>query len=158
VSSTVHAGINFDSVDRSSVAPPDQERIVTHSNHGISKPKMYTDGTIQYGFLASTGEPASLHSALSDPKCKQAMDSEIQALQHNNTWHLVPRVKGVNRIDCRLVYKIKRKSDGTFDTYKARLVAKGFKQRYGVDYGDTFSPVVKPATIHLVLSMAISQG
>jgi hypothetical protein len=158
VSSIVHAGINIDSVDRSSVAPPDQERIATRSKHGISKPKMYTAGTIQYGFLASTGEPTSLHSALSDPKCKQAMDSKIQALQHNNTWHLVPRVKGANIIDCRLVYKIKRKSDGTFDTYKARLVAKGFKQRYGVDYGDTFSPVVKPATIHLVLSMAISQG
>jgi hypothetical protein len=63
-------------------------------------------------------------------------------------------VKGANIIDCRWVYKIKRKSDGTVDRYKARLVAKGFKQRYGVDYEDNFSPVVKPATIRL----AISQG
>jgi hypothetical protein len=67
-------------------------------------------------------------------------------------------MKGTNVIDCRWVYEIKRKSDGTIDRYKARLVAKGFKQRYGVDYEDTFSPVVKLVTICLVLFMAISQG
>lgn len=76
-------------------------------------------------------------------------------LQKNKTWHLVPPRKGKNLIDCKWVFRIKRKSDGTIDRYKARLVAKGFKQRYGIDYEDTFSPV---ATIHLVLSIAVSRG
>jgi hypothetical protein len=56
------------------------------------------------------------------------------------------------------VFKEKRKADGTLDKYKARLVAKGYKQRYGIDYEDTFSLVVKAATIHLVFSLAVSYG
>ena len=85
------------------------------------------------------------------------MDVEFDALIRNKTWHLVPPQKGKNVIDCKWVYKIKRRSDGKIDRYKARLVAKGFKQRYGIDYEDTFSPVVKAATIRLVLSLAMSK-
>lgn len=86
------------------------------------------------------------------------MDSEYQALMKNKTWHLVPPKKGLNVIDCKWVYKIKRKPDGSLDRYKARLVGKGFKQRYGIDYEDTFNPVVKAATIRIILSIAVSRG
>jgi hypothetical protein len=86
------------------------------------------------------------------------MDKEFPALQQNKTWHLVPAHHGQNIIDCMWVFKIKRHANGTIDRYKARLVAKGHKQRYGIDYEDTFSPVVKNATIRLVLSIAVSQG
>jgi hypothetical protein len=56
------------------------------------------------------------------------------------------------------VYKVKKKADGSIDRYKTRLVAKGYKERYGLDYEDTFSLVVKTATIQLVLSIAVSRG
>jgi hypothetical protein len=56
------------------------------------------------------------------------------------------------------VYKIKKKSDGSIDRYKERLVAKVFKQRYGINYEDTCSPVVKAATIPIVLLIVVFKG
>ena len=124
----------------------------------IRKPKVYTDGTIRYSCFTSSGEPQNLNEAFGDKHWKGAMDLEYSALMKNKTWHLVPPRKGTNIIDCKWVYKIKRKADGSLDRYKARLVAKGFKQRYGIDYEDTFSPVVKATTIRVILSVAMSRG
>jgi hypothetical protein len=86
------------------------------------------------------------------------MEEEYSALLRNGTWQLVPPVPGVNLIDSRWVFKVKMHSDGTVERYKARLVAKGFKQRHGLDFDETFSPVVKPATIRLLLSLALARG
>ena len=86
------------------------------------------------------------------------MDAEHQALIRNHTWHLVPNLKGKNIIGCKWVYKVKRKADGSIDRYNARVVAKWYKQRYGIDYEDTFSLVVKAATIRLILSITVSHG
>jgi histone deacetylase 1/2 len=108
--------------------------------------------------LTSTGEPQNLKDALSDKNWKQAMQEEYDALIAKKTWHLVPPSSKKNVIDCKWVYRIKKHADGSIDRYKARLVAKGFKQQYGIDYEDTFSHVVKIATIRLVRSVAVSRG
>jgi histone deacetylase 1/2 len=107
--------------------------------------------------LSSIGEPHTLTEALSDPNWRQAMEEEYNALIQNKTWYLVPPLSNKNLIDCKWVYRIKKISNGTIDRYKAWLVAKGFKQRYGQDYEDTFSPVFKIATIRTVLSLAVSR-
>jgi len=141
------------------VAPTAPPRPITRLSQGISQPKQYTDGTVRWCMMVATSdEPSTVSEALQDENWIAAMDSEYQALHRNKTWHLVHPPHGKNIIDCKWVYKVKRRADGSIDRYKARLVAKGYKQRYGIDYEDTFSPVVKAATIRLILSIAVSKG
>jgi hypothetical protein len=138
-------------------AAPDIALPRTRLQDGVQKPKKYTDGTVHYAFLYFSSEPSNLHETLSTPHWKAVMDDEYSALLQNKTWRLVPPQPGQNLIDCKWVYKIKYKADGSVDRYKARLVAKGSKHRICIDYVDTFSPVVKTATICLILSLATSQ-
>ena len=70
-----------------------QQRPNTRSWSGIVKPKRYTDGTVWYGMLCSTGEPEDLQEALEDKNWRQAMHEEHSALLRNKTWHLVPQEK-----------------------------------------------------------------
>jgi len=141
-------------------APPSTHHHGTRLQRGITKPKQYTDGTVRWGLTSTVepDEPTTVKAALRDDRWVTAMDNEYDALMKNRTWHLVPTPKHKNVIGCKWVYKIKRKADGSVDRYKARLVAKGYKQQYGIDYEDTFSPVVKAATVRLVLAVAVSKG
>ena len=63
-----------------------------------------------------------------------------------------------NIVSCKWVFRIKRNPDGSISKYKAHLVAKGFHQHPGIDFHDIFSLVVKPTTICLILSLALSHG
>jgi histone deacetylase 1/2 len=103
-------------------------------------------------------EPRHFRVALGTPHWWAAMETEFDALIKNGTWQLTPPRSDVNIIDSKWVFKVKRHANGTIERYKARLVAKGFKQRYGLDYEDTFSLVVKPTTIRLLLSLAVTHG
>ena len=86
------------------------------------------------------------------------MVDEYQALIDNDTWRLVPRPPGANVVTSKWIYKHKFHSDGSLARHKARWVVRGFTQRHDIDYDETFSPVVKPATIRVVLSIAASRG
>ena len=58
-------------------------------------------------------------------------------------------------VGCKWVFKLKLNSDVSINRYKVRLVAKGFHQQYGVDFEETFSPVIKPPTVRVILSLAV---
>jgi hypothetical protein len=85
------------------------------------------------------------------------MEEEYRALISNGTWELVPRPQGSNVVTGKWVFTHRLHADGTLDHYKARWVLRGFIQRPGVDYDETFSLVVKPATVRTVLATAVSR-
>jgi hypothetical protein len=166
----------------SAVPPPDQPVVApenrsvpdtrprTRLQNNILKIKDFGPDVIRYdpakkGFLAQTSSldsdeeaPGSYSDALRLPHWQKAMQEEYDALINNGTWQLVPPVSGRSPVDCKWVFKVKRHADGSVERYKARLVAKGFRQRYGLDYAETFSPVIKPTTVRLLLSIAVSRG
>ena len=86
------------------------------------------------------------------------MQEEFDALLHNRTWQLVPRPRHANVITGKWVFKHKLRPDGTLHRYKARWVVRGFRQCVGIDFTDTFAPVVKPGTIRTVLHLAVSRA
>jgi hypothetical protein len=100
--------------------------------------------------------PSSVRAALADPHWCRAME-KYTALLANHTWDLVPRSPGTNVVTDKWIFRHNLTSDGSLDRYKARWVIRGFTQRPRGDYDETFSPVVKFATVRVVLFLALSR-
>jgi hypothetical protein len=142
--------------------------MIPRSKNHITKPKPLPAGMICYPLpkvlltIAHTTmtepEPTCFTTAAKSPAWRKAMNLEFDALLQNQTWTLVPSHPSQNIIGCKWVFRVKRKADGSVERHKARLVAKGFHQQAGVDYEETYSPMIKPTTVRTVLSIAISSG
>ena len=104
----------------------------------------------------SPDDPFTYLEALHSPdaaKWVHAMTDEVNSLKENKTWELVRLPDGRKAIQCKWVFKTKYLPNGHIDKFKARLVAKGYTQKVGIDYGETFSPVVKFETIRIVMAI-----
>ncbi|XP_073943412.1 uncharacterized protein [Choristoneura fumiferana] len=103
-------------------------------------------------------EPTTVKEALqsSDSKLwRQAMQDEIDSFNKHEAWELVDRPADKNIVKNRWLFKIKRDANGKIACYRARLVAKGFTQKFGIDYLDTYSPVVRHSSLRMLLSLAV---
>ncbi|GJU06666.1 ribonuclease H-like domain-containing protein [Tanacetum coccineum] len=133
--------------------PPRTHPMITRSQSGIVKPierlSLHTSSLSPI--------PKSPFIALKDLNWCNAIYDEYNALVKNGTWILVPRPSDVNLVRSMWLFKHKFHADGTLSRYKARLVANGSNQQHGVDFDETFSPVVKPITIRTVLSLTVSR-
>ncbi|KAH9104773.1 hypothetical protein AeMF1_019279 [Aphanomyces euteiches] len=99
-------------------------------------------------------EPRNVKEAVGGPNAKEwqdAMKKELDGLVANGTWEVVERPPGGNIVSHKWVFKVKYDYTGQVDKFKARLVARGFTQRYGVDYSKTYSPVIKQASVRIIL-------
>jgi transposase InsO family protein len=106
-------------------------------------------------------DPKSIKEAYSRPDAhlwKQAVKDQLDSLEENQTWELVPLPPGKRCIIPLWVFTVKRNGHGEIVKYKARCVANGKTQQFGVDYFDTFSPVVKLTSIRVLLAWASTSG
>ena len=106
--------------------------------------------------MSSESLPHTYHEALQVPEWKAAMDLEYHALLQRGTWDLVSRPTDANIVTCKWVFTLKYHPDGTVARHKARLVARGFTQAHGIDYTETFSPVVRMNSIRVLLSLVVN--
>lgn len=166
--------------DRVRYPHPRYRNFVCHASHSATTPlpasQISSSGTVyplqnylshsrlsssHMAFVASLDnhtEPTSYTQAMRDPRWREAMRHEINALEENGTWTLQSLPPGKRPIGCKWVFKIKYNSDGTVERYKARLVAKGFTQVEGMDYHETFAPVARITSLRCLLAVALARG
>lgn len=109
------------------------------------------------GYLAMFIEPITFDGAMESEQCaewKRAIEEELQSLDENQTWEIIDKPDDcLNVVGSKWVFKIKTPPNDE-PRYKARVVAKGFSQSNGIDYTETFAPVVRYDSVRVVLSLA----
>jgi hypothetical protein len=108
-------------------------------------------------------EPRTIRQAMRSEDSElwtKAIHSEIEILREHNTWDTIPVdcPGDVQPINCNFIFKKKRDGSGKVIKYKARLVAKGYSQERGVDFVESFSPVIDKTSLRIFWTIAASQG
>ena len=126
--------------------------------HDIAQFVSYSQISPEHGaFIASLDTvsiPKCWQDARKDPKWEKAMVEELEALDKNKTWELVPIPQDKKAVGCKWVFTVKQNPEGQVERYKARLLAKGYSQTYGIDYDETFAHVAKMSTMRTLVSLA----
>ena len=100
-------------------------------------------------------EPKSDSEAQANLKWLEAMENKIGSLHDNNAWELVKLPEDRKAVGSKWVFKVKTTADGsTIERCKAHLVAQGYSQQEGLDYDETFSPVIRSESVHSVIALA----
>ncbi|KAL0842944.1 hypothetical protein Bca101_016189 [Brassica carinata] len=126
-------------------------QMVTRSKAGIVKPN---PRYVLFNITAEHTEPRTVKEALKHPGWNGAMTEEMVSFDETDTFTLVPYHPDMHILGCRWIFRIKLNADGSVKCLRSRLVVKGYDQEEGIDYLDTYSPVVKSPTIRAVLHFA----
>lgn len=143
----------YDANDESYIPPANLDVDVNTRPHTRANPA--------YIVMSGANEPHTVGQAMATDdadKWKDAMNDEFQSLIANGTWTLTELPAGRKAINSRWVFKTKCDSNGNVERHKARLVAKGCNQKKGIDFEETFSPVVLFGSIRYLIAMAAKHG
>ncbi|XP_022899289.1 uncharacterized protein LOC111412586 [Olea europaea var. sylvestris] len=147
---------------RNNLSPTPSDRVTSElslrksTRKSMPKRHFKIEGKVFLVSPANSEEPSSVQEALSCPakeKWKNAMEEEMESMKSNQVWDLVDLPSGRKAIGNKCVLKIKRRVDGIIERYKTHLVAKDYTQQEGIDYEETFSPVVRFTSIRLLLAI-----
>jgi hypothetical protein len=133
-----------------------QEPPVIYDEIVVERPPPGTVFSNMFGPLADS-TPKSFTDAIGRPDGKQwweALCAEITAVIQNETWDLVDLPPGKRAIPLKWVFKVKRDAKGNFEKYKARIVVKGYSQVAGLDFNETFAPVVRVDSVRVIFAIA----
>ena len=146
-------------VPSSATSAESEEHIVRRSARERRPPDFYS--THVNVASEASNEPASMKEAIESPdkeKWTDAIQKEMDSLYENEVWDLVKLPKDRNAVGSKWVFKQKVGSNGQVERYKACLVAQGFSQKYGLDYDETFSPVVRFEFLRTIIALAVNNG
>ncbi|KAG3053635.1 hypothetical protein PI125_g25984 [Phytophthora idaei] len=140
----------------------DEEEKDAHDDEdGDSTPPVFWRASANAVEAGDLSETTTFQDAVNGPDqvhWRKAIRAELKSMRLRGVFRAAKLPNGQRAIGTKWVFKIKRKADGLIEKYKARLVAKGFKQKYGIDYTETFSPVVKYVTLRMVIALAKYYG
>ena len=151
--------INTPSDEEAVTQDVEVEPVLRRSERDRRTPNYYGD-RVSLAYSKSP-EPLSLREALTSSdkeKWTSAMEKEMKSLNENDVWRLVELPKDRKAVGSKWVFKLKVGANGSVERYKARLVAQGFSQKFGLDYDETFCPVVRFESIRTVIGLAVQNG
>jgi hypothetical protein len=134
------------------------DKIIGNNDAGVETRKRICSPEQTHLALLSTIEPNCFEEASKDEFWNKAMDEELDQIEKNGTWELVPRPKNKNMIGSKWVFRNKLNKDGQVTRNKARLVCKGYAQIEGIDFEETFSRVARMEIICFLLAYACSKN
>ena len=150
--------------DRSKIQPTTKYGMVNgnlaqarHVYISLAHALVLDEDTSKSGPSPDLGLPRNYSEAIEKKEWADAIKRELAAHEENGTWSFVELPTGRKAIGYKYVFRVKLNPDGSVERYKCRLTAQGFAQRAGIDFSETYAPVLNYHTLRLILAIVAAE-